>query len=653
MHSKSSVHNSHGRRECPRPKMLVATLSFLLSVTLPLYFIGHFFFAAFVLHTPMILPRRLFGLTFAASSSLLLLVLLEIWGKLEADSRLLIWRLHLVGDLVLVVLLLPYLLISLALQHATNCSVSISRWLALVLLAAWLWLFYKIGEPFPIMLAAGTSPDASAMSQGTWDWTAGLTKPWTWDLGVIAALCLSRAGVVGVTVSSVMSGIGAVYGPATSLRRLVQSVDRSMLEEAKRGVLTSVTQLAKHRLRLRAFARRTTALRRRDAEQRLITANAWSDGRWHELSYAGLERFARCALASAQQAVPLYLRSSAYREALRELRATQAEDRSRCAALRRQLIALEQILDDQQRATFAQTRRGRLFNAIGWVFSVYCVYKVVMATRSILKHSGAAAAQGGINSATPAVPSAHSPSSLSSSSSSSSSSSFSTSPSSPATVDGVEMQQELRSLGYSYVVAQLEQLVAYWLNSSHEAFVTRALGVAIRLSLLDETVLAFWSQGVSLVLIGAMTFSSVRSFLVQAARIAVRIEQRSEQRRVERLRRKQMQQQQQRPSPSGSSFPTALSPVVISADPKLAAAASAGVESGSSSGGGAPALADLVGCVAAELLGFYLLSSVLLMRASLPHEFRRGISEAVEMGGAVSSSHQARELLSSGARVTT
>ena len=546
-------------------------------------------------------------------------------------------------------LLLPYLLISLARQHATNCSVSISRWLALVLLAAWLWLFYKIGEPFPIMLAAGTSPDASAMSQGTWDWTAGLTKPWTWDLGVIAALCLSRAGVVGVTVSSVMSGIGAVYGPATSLRRLVQSVDRSMLEEAKRGVLTSVTQLAKHRLRLRAFARRTTALRRRDAEQRLITANAWSDGRWHELSYAGLERFARCALASAQQAVPLYLRSSAYREALRELRATQAEDRSRCAALRRQLIALEQILDDQQRATFAQTRRGRLFNAIGWVFSVNCVYKVVMATRSILKHSGAAAAQGGINSATPAVPSAHSlprcrhprprPRPR---------------PFPPRLLACHRGRRRDAAgapfLGYSYVVAQLEQLVAYWLNSSHEAFVTGRLCPYAFAARRDGARLLV--AGVSLVLIGAMTFSSVRSFLVQAARIAVRIEQLRAATRGEA-------------SPEADAA-TAAAAVAIGLfashglvsgghfrRSKLAAAASAGVESGSSSGGGAPALADLVGCVAAELLGFYLLSSVLLMRASLPHEFRRGISEAVEMGGAVSSSHQARELLSSGARVTT
>jgi len=37
-------------------------------------------------------------------------------------------------------------------------------------------------------------------------------------------------------------------------------------------------------------------------------------------------------------------------------------------------------------------------------------------------------------------------------------------------------------------------------------------------------------------------------------------------------------------------------------------------------------LADLVGAAAAELMGFYLLSSVLMMRGSLPHEFRQVMS---------------------------
>ena len=40
------------------------------------------------------------------------------------------------------------------------------------------------------------------------------------------------------------------------------------------------------------------------------------------------------------------------------------------------------------------TPRGRLYNVLGYVFSVYCIYKVSMATRSILKQGTLVAAAG-------------------------------------------------------------------------------------------------------------------------------------------------------------------------------------------------------------------------------------------------------------------
>ena len=51
----------------------------------------------------------------------------------------------------------------------------------------------------------------------------------------IAALCLSRAGVIGVSLSALLSGSGAVNGPATSLHRLMATVDARELDEAKRS----------------------------------------------------------------------------------------------------------------------------------------------------------------------------------------------------------------------------------------------------------------------------------------------------------------------------------------------------------------------------------------------------------------------------------
>ena len=94
--------------------------------------------------------------------------------------------------------------------------------------------------------------------------------------------------------------------------------------------------------------------------------------RWH----AAAAELLACAVSSARTALPLLLRSSAYREAARDFRAAAAEDRALRSALGRQLIAFEHLLDDQQRAAFARSLKGRMYNVLGYVFSVYCVYKV-------------------------------------------------------------------------------------------------------------------------------------------------------------------------------------------------------------------------------------------------------------------------------------
>lgn len=137
-------------------------------------------------------------------------------------------------------------------------------------------------------------------------------------------------------------------------------------------------------------------------------------------------------------------------------------------------------------------------------------------------------------------------------------------------------------------------------------------------------------------MIGAMTFSSVRSFLVQASRVAVRIEHRAEQARLSKQRRQQAQQQRrpQQAGPVSTQAAAGTSTVGSSSTVGSAAERPTTIPHSATSAAALPALADLVGCAAAQLLGFYLISSVLLMRASLPHEFRQGISEAVEIGGA-------------------
>lgn len=147
-----------------------------------------------------------------------------------------------------------------------------------------------------------------------------------------------------------------------------------------------------------------------------------------------------------------------------------------------QLVAFERLVDDTQRAAFALSPRGRLYNALGWVFSVYCVYKVVMATRSILKQGAAAGAALDFDDGAESL--------------TLDSSTLSAAPPNGDLSDEQGLSGDVVAEWWRGVPeargASLAAIVSYWHASSHEAFVTRVLGIALRLSLLDESYVQFW-----------------------------------------------------------------------------------------------------------------------------------------------------------------
>ena len=202
-------------------------LSFIGGISIPLYFVGLGLFAI-VTHVPSsMLPRRLFALTFASSGALLLLVLLEVYGGIPAQSRWLLWRLHLGVDLVLIIFILPHVLLSLTLHRLLDgwgaLTIRISH---LLILTAWLYLFQQVGEAFP---------------------TRGRDTGYDTPVSTLLSHCLSRAGVFGVCLSALMSGIGAVAGLSISLRRLFHVDDPAEIDEAQRGLVCALQRLAKHR----------------------------------------------------------------------------------------------------------------------------------------------------------------------------------------------------------------------------------------------------------------------------------------------------------------------------------------------------------------------------------------------------------------------
>ncbi|KOO26011.1 golgi ph regulator [Chrysochromulina tobinii] len=410
--------------------VVLSETSFVAFISAPLYLVGHMLFSL-VMHVPgNLLPRRLFALTFAASGALLLLVLLEINGGLPARARFMLWRLHLGVDLALIVLVLPYVLLTLVMRRVLNRYRLLARAVlppVLLAMLAWLYLFLKVDETLPTTRGAADKGD-TIFSQ-------------------LLSRCLSSAGVFGVCLSALMSGVGAVAGLSISLRRLLHVDDPTELDEAQRALVHALQRLAKHGLRLRGIRRRIAASQEGRKRRIEAAASVWSE-KWQNTClavqqcdwYGAASALGKVAIAALPILKPRLFRTASQNEALGELRAAQGESLELRAAVRREVGAFARLLDEEKRLRQASTLLGRALSVIGDVFSGYCVVKVGLAVRSILQHG--------------------------------------------ARRTGVDP-------------------------------VTRAIGYALRLSLLDPAAAAFYSQGVSLWLTGIMVFSSVRGFLVQ------------------------------------------------------------------------------------------------------------------------------------------
>lgn len=125
--------------------------TFLCMCSLPLYRLGDFAFPRLILASSSSRVKALFAMSFTISVSLLILILLEVLGVFSPRSRSLLWGVYLGLDLVLLVVVLPYAQISILLRRTLAIPKHIARPLALGPMVLWLWLFYKIGQPFPML----------------------------------------------------------------------------------------------------------------------------------------------------------------------------------------------------------------------------------------------------------------------------------------------------------------------------------------------------------------------------------------------------------------------------------------------------------------------------------------------------------------------
>jgi len=279
-------------------------------------------------------PQFLFALTFSLSCSMFLLIIFEILGLLQPLSRWFMWKVDLVVITFLLVVIVPFYQFYLVLNNRLSNQNALVG--ALASETVFLYLFWKIGSPLP--LVDEDKPAAMQMSVGS----------------VLLVGCISRIGVMGVTVMAVLSGIGAVNFPFTYISFFLRNVTDSDVHHVERQLQGTIEKIFAKRRRLRKEANNG---RGQHATPQSYT---WW---WQRLIFASDSRYSR------ESAETLRMDIATLEDTVRML-----------------FVELSELRIEQERVQFAHTPLGRVYNWLGYLFSLYCIYKLVMSTVNILFH---------------------------------------------------------------------------------------------------------------------------------------------------------------------------------------------------------------------------------------------------------------------------
>jgi hypothetical protein len=197
--------------------------------------------------------------------------------------------------------------------------------------------FWKVGDPFPILKEQ-----------------SGLFS---------VSMGVSRIGVIGVAVMSILSGFGAVSFPFLNLRFFMKEVSAADVAHVERQVLQTMEKISTKKRKL-LTAQRITKDESYDSK-RTSTAT----------SFLG--------------------HISGHLQGIATRFSTSYKNKFDTSSLKREIAGLEEFASEQfielndlrvemDRVNFSRTWRGILYNISGYFFSLYCIYKICMSSLNIL-----------------------------------------------------------------------------------------------------------------------------------------------------------------------------------------------------------------------------------------------------------------------------
>lgn len=267
--------------------------------------------------------QALFSVTLSLSCTMFELIIFEILGILDQNSRYTYWKWTIYLMLIMLIFILPFCISYFIVINSRLRKNKTWVWIGSSLLyILFMCIFVKIGDQFPI-----TSPNYGAFSieQG-----------------------LSRVGVIGVSLIGVLSGFGAVNYPYTSMTCFMRPVKASDIQQLEKKLINNYSMIIDKKKRISS----------KEAESINNPRTVWD--RWLAASSIG---------------------SNYSNESLSELR-------SKCSTyeeLTRQLfLELVELRQMEQRITWSKTWKGQTFNLLGYVFSAYCVMKILVCTHNLI-----------------------------------------------------------------------------------------------------------------------------------------------------------------------------------------------------------------------------------------------------------------------------
>ncbi|KAJ2632670.1 hypothetical protein H4R22_001090 [Coemansia sp. RSA 1290] len=283
-----------------------------------------------------------FSLVFAQGSVLFELIVFEISGILNKDTRWYFWRLDLGFLLFTILVILPVcqafvVLTNRGRRHTRipllrRISYSVALW------AGFFYAFWNLGLYLPL-------DSFSRIREAT-----GAT-----DMVSIEPVT-ARVGVVGVALMAILSGFGAVNSPYRQLFVFVHRVSPSQLDGMKRQLHYSLEQLVDKK---KMLARLESLAEEKAAETKGFTVGSLMS------STLGL----------------LHLGGSGSDKGVQELK-REIENLER---LTQDLFAdVEAMCLEYDRYEASKTLAGRSRNILGYIFALFCMSKIVMTLCSIL-----------------------------------------------------------------------------------------------------------------------------------------------------------------------------------------------------------------------------------------------------------------------------